>query len=195
MRKNKTLYYPKFIFLIAVIALLFMGFMEGDKKGNRSNKQYTLNKTTTSGKQGDAYRFNINNLNIPINRVGTIADVNIPPDGTLGRFGNSSFLFSSGFFMSGLTNGNLWAFAQASASLVENMTPGTVESGPNDPDAVLYVVNREDEPFGQSWIDWKTAVDKFEADFYDGNGDGQYNPVDLNGNGIYGILMKICPIY
>ena len=34
-------------------------------------------------KVGDAYRFNINNLNIPINRVGTIADVNIPPDGTL----------------------------------------------------------------------------------------------------------------
>ena len=35
--------------------------------------------------------------------------------------------------MSGLTNGNLWAFAQASASLIENMIPGTVESGPNDP--------------------------------------------------------------
>jgi len=108
-------------------------------------------------KMGDAYRFNINNLNIPINRVGTIADVNIPPDGTLGRFGNGTFLFSSGFFMSGLTNGNLWAFAQASASLIENMIPGTVESGPNDPDAVLYVVNREDEPFGLSWQDWKTA--------------------------------------
>ncbi len=148
MRKNKTLYYPKFIFLIAAIALLFLGFIEGDKKGNRSNKQYTLNKTTTSGKQGDAYRFNINNLNIPINRVGTIADVNIPPDGTLGRFGNGSVIFSSGFFLSGLTNGNLWAFAQASASLVENMTPGTIASGPNDPDAVIYVVNREDEPFG-----------------------------------------------
>ena len=98
-------------------------------------------------KMGDAYRFNINNLNIPINRVGTIADVNIPPDGTLGRFGNGTFLFSSGFFMSGLTNGNLWAFAQASASLIENMTAGTVESGPNDPDAVIYVVNGEDEPF------------------------------------------------
>ena len=83
MRKNKNSYYPKFIFLITAMALLFLGFMEGDKKGNRSNKQYTLNKTQTSGKQGDAYRFNINNLNIPINRVGTIADVNIPPDGTL----------------------------------------------------------------------------------------------------------------
>ena len=185
MRKNKTSYFPKFIFFLAAIALLFLGFVEGDKKGNRSNKQYTLNKTQTSGKQGDAYRFNINNLNIPINRVGTIAAVNIPADGTLGRFGNSTFLFSGGFFMSGLTNGNLWAFAQATASLIENMTPGTVESGPNDPDAVLYVVNGEDEPFGQSWQDWKTAVDKFDADFYDGNGDGQYNPSDLNGNGIW----------
>jgi hypothetical protein len=132
-------------------------------------------------KMGDAYRFNINNLNIPINRVGTIATVNIPPEGPGGRFGNGTFLFSSGFFMSGLTNGNLWAFAQASASLIENMIPGTVESGPNDPDAVIYVVNKEDEPFGDSWQDWADAV-ALGADFYDGNGDEFYNPVDLNGN-------------
>ena len=87
--------------------------------------------------------------------------------------------------ISGFTNDTLWAFGQATASLIENMIPGTVESGPNDPDAVLYVVNREDEPFGLSWQDWKTAVDKFDADFYDGNGDGEYNPIDLNGNGVW----------
>jgi len=144
---------------------------------------FLLNKTQTSGKQGDAYKFFINNLNIPMNRVGTFADVVIPPDAAGGGFGNGNFLFSSGFMMSGLANGSLWAFAQASASLVENMTPGTVESGPNDLDAVIYVVNREDKPFGLSWQDWKIAVDKFDADFYDGNGDGEYNPVDLNGNG------------
>jgi hypothetical protein len=185
MRKNKTSYYPKFIFLIAAIALLFLGLMEGDKRGNSTNKQYTLNKTQTSGKQGDAYRFFINNINMPMNRVGTMAAVNIPPDGSEAGYGNGTFLFSGGFMMSGLTNGSLWGFAQATASLIENMTPGTVESGPNDPDAVLYVVNREDEPFGLSWQDWKTAVDKFDADFYDGNGDGEYNPVDLNGNGVW----------
>ncbi len=134
---------------------------------------------------GDAYRFNINNLNIPINRIGTIAAVNIPPEGPGGRFGNGTFLFSAGFMISGFTNDTLWAFAQATASLIENMIPGTVESGPNDPDAVIYVVNREDEPFGLSWQDWKTAVDKFDADFYDGNGDGEYNPIDLNGNGVW----------
>ena len=48
----------------------------------------------------------------------------------------------------------------------------------------MWVLNAEDEPFGQSWQDWKGAVE-LGADFYDGNGDGVYNPVDLNGNGIW----------
>jgi len=137
-----------------------------------------------SQKMGVEYRFNINNLNIPINRVGTIADVDIPPEGTLGRFGNGTFLYSSGFFMSGLTNGNLWAFAQASASLIENMIPGTVESGPNDPRAQIYKIRNDDIPFGQSWQDWIDAV-ALGADFYDGDADGNYNPVDLNGNAVW----------
>lgn len=183
MRNKKILYYPKLFLFVISIGLISMGFIEGDKRGNSDNKTYSLNKTQASGKQGDAYRMNINNLNIPINRVGTIAAVNIPPNGTLGRFGNSSFLFSGGFMMSGLTNGKLWAFAQATASLIENMTAGTVASGPNDPDAVMYVLKREDPTFGQSWIDWKTAVDKFGADYYDGDADGEYNPVDKNGDG------------
>lgn len=181
--RNKKILFPKLILLLLAIGLVSFGFIEGDKNGTAQNKTYNLAKTTQSGKQGDAYRMNINNLNIPINRVGTIAAVNIPPDGTLGRFGVGTFLFSGGFFMSGYTNGSLWAFGQATASLVENMTPGTVASGPNDPDAVMYVLDREDPPFSQSWIDWKTAVDKFGADFYDGDGDGQYNPADKNGNG------------
>jgi hypothetical protein len=134
--------------------------------------------------QGDAYRFNINNLDIPINRIGTIASVNIPPEGPGGRFGNGTFLFSSGFLMSGLTNGNLWAFGQASASLIENMIPGTVEWGPNDPRAQIYKIRNDDIPFGQSWQDWIDAV-ALGADFYDGDADGNYNPVDLNGNAVW----------
>lgn len=182
--RNRKILFPKLILLLIVIGTLSFGFIEGDKRGsNTNNKIYTLNKTNNTGKQGDAYRMDINNLNIPINRVGTIADVNIGNLGTLGRFGNGTFLFSAGFFMSGYTNNNLWAFGQATASLVENMTPGTVASGPNDPDAVMYVLDREEPAFGLGWQDWKTAVDKFGADFYDGDGDGQYNPVDKNGNG------------
>lgn len=185
MTRNKKLMYSRFFIFIIFLSIISLGFIEGDKRGSVNKRTYNLNKISASGKQGDAYRLNNNNINMPLNRVGTFADVDIPEEGTLGRFGNSSFLFSGGFMMSGYTNGTLWAFAQATASLVENMTPGTVASGPNDPDAVVYVLKRDDEPFGQSWIDWKTAVDKFGADFYDGDGDGQYNPVDKNGNGTW----------
>ena len=183
--RNQKVYFPKLILFSILVGFLAFGFTEGDKNGKTTNKPiYKLNNTNYDyGKQGDAYRMFINNLNIPLNRVGTVAAVNIPPDGTLGRYGVGSFLFSGGFMMSGYTNNSLWAFAQASASLIENMVPGTVASGPNDPDAVIYVLDREEAAFSQSWIDWKTAVDKFGADYYDGDGDGEYNPVDKNGNG------------
>ena len=141
--RNKKIFFPKLILFLLTVGLISLGFIEGDKKGNVQNKTYKLVNNTQSGKQGDAYRMDINNLNIPINRIGTIAAVNIPPDGTLGRFGTGTFLFSGGFFMSGYTNGSLWAFGQATASLVENMTPGTPASGPNDPDAVMYVLDKD----------------------------------------------------
>jgi hypothetical protein len=128
--RNKKIYksfiIPLFLLFILSITL---GFIGDDKRGNRVDKGQSVSSTNQTGKVGDAFRFNINNLNIPINRVGVIAAVNIPPDGTLGKFGNSSFLFSSGFIMTGYTSGNLWGFAQATASLIENMTPGTVASG------------------------------------------------------------------
>ncbi|MCH8035346.1 MAG: hypothetical protein IH950_16525 [Bacteroidetes bacterium] len=41
-----------------------------------------------------------------------------------------------------------------------------------------------DVPFGQSWQNWIDAVD-LGADFYDGDGDGIYNPVDLNSNEVW----------
>jgi hypothetical protein len=184
--KNRRIYnFKLYIILIAFISISF-GFISDDKRGNKaSKKSYSQNlyKINQSGKQGDAYRLNINNLNVPLNNVGTIADVNIPPDGTLGRFGNSSFLFSSGFFISGETNGTLWASAQATASLIENFVAGPVNS-PNDPNALMYVLNKDDEPFGLSWQDWRDAV-ALGADFYDGDGDGLYDPVDKNGNGVW----------
>ncbi len=133
-------------------------------------------------KQGDKYRFNINNINIPMNNKGVMADVNIPPDGSLGRFAGHGFLYSGGFFLSGYHNDTLFANAVATSTLETDYVPGTVASGPNDPRAQLYKVDVQDVPFGQSWQDWKDAVD-LGADFYDGDGDGQYNPVDLNNNG------------
>jgi hypothetical protein len=130
---------------------------------------------------GSSASMNINDIYLPFNNSGVIADVNVIPNGTGGQFAGGTFLFSSGFWLSGYTDNILWANAVASASLVEDYQAGTVGMDPNDPKASLYKVTANDIPFGQSWQDWIDAVD-LGADFYDGNGDGIYNPVDLNGN-------------
>ena len=84
----------------------------------------------------------------------------------------------------------LWANGVASASLVEDYIRG-IEGGENDPRAQLYKIRSDDQPFGQSWQDWSDAVE-LGADFYDGNGDQVYNPVDLNGNLLWD-LDEDCP--
>lgn len=144
------------------------------KKGNQ----------TTSQLNGDAELLNINNIYLPFDNKGIIANVNIPPNGSGGQFGGHTFLYSAGFFLSGFTNGNLWANAVAPSSLIQDYLPGNYEIGSDDPRAIIYAVNSNDPAFGQSWQDWSDAVD-LGADFYDGNGDGVYNPVDINSNGVW----------
>ena len=128
----------------------------------------------------DAYALNINNIYMPLNRKGVLADVNVPPLGTGGQFGGHTFLFSGGFFLSGYSNGELWANAVASATLVEDYIQGEV-GDPNNPNAKLYKIRSDDEPFGYSWEDWSDAVG-LGADYYDGDGNGYYDPIDLNSN-------------
>jgi len=128
------------------------------------------------------FRFFINNINLPINNNGILAAVNIPPDGPGGLYLGTNFLFSGGFFLSGYNADTLWANAMASASLIENYLPGNVDSNQHDPRYKIYVVKESDLPFGGSWQEWSFAVD-IGAEFYDGDRDGVYNPVDLNGNG------------
>jgi hypothetical protein len=128
----------------------------------------------------EAY-IEVNDIYLPFNNRGIIADVNVPPHGSLGQFAGSGFLFSSGFWLSGYSDNYLWANGVASASLVEDYLAGTVGMDPNDPKASIYKLSSNDVPFGQSWQDWSDAV-SLGADFYDGNGDGIYTPVDLNGN-------------
>jgi len=129
-----------------------------------------------------SFRFFINNINLPMNNHGTLASVNIPPDGPGGLYLGTVFLFSSGFWLSGYNGDTLWANAQASASLIENYQPGNVDSSQNDPRYKIYVVNESDQPFGPSWQEWILAVE-IGAEFYDGDNDGVYTPVDLNSNG------------
>lgn len=184
MRIKQFIYYFRFVPFIILLLSLSYGFKGDNKKGgNGLNKTVTKMNNATSGKVGDGYRMDINNLNVPLNSKGVIAEVNLPDGGKgNGYYGNHEFLFSGGFFLSGTKNGVAWANAVAAATLVEDYVPGTVADGQADPRAQLYVLNSQDEPFGQSWQDWKDAV-ALGADFYDGDGDGQYNPVDLNGNG------------
>jgi len=136
---------------------------------------------TFSQNIGPAAYIEVNDIYLPFNNRGVIADVNVPPNGSLGQFAGGGFLFSSGFWLSGYNGDSLWANGVASANLVEDYQAGNVGMDPNDPKASIYKLSANDIPFGQSWQDWIDAVD-LGADFYDGNGDGNYNPVDLNGN-------------
>jgi hypothetical protein len=128
------------------------------------------------------YRFFINNINMPIDNRGVLGDVNIPPDGTLGRFDSVGFLFSGGFLLSGYVGDSLWANGIATASLIENYLPGNVDSNQYDPRYDLYV--NDNYSYYVNYVEWnryKFAV-RNGTDFYDGDGNGIYDPIDLNGN-------------
>lgn len=158
-----------FLFFTAV-TMLFVGAAISDGGKGR------LHKTAV-----DFYIMDINNLYMPMDNTGVLANVS----DIGGKFDNIVFLFSGGFFVSGVNpDGLMWANGVMSASRITDYRPGPVGSNPLDPKHGMYVVNSSDEPFGESWQNWKTAVD-LGADFWDGDGDGIYNPVDLNGNGIW----------
>jgi hypothetical protein len=128
------------------------------------------------------FRFYINNINMPLDNKGVLADVSMPPEGSLGRYNDIGFLFSGGFWLSGYNGDTLWANAQATASRIINYIPGNVDSNQYDPRYQIYVIQKSDPPFGYEWQQWKFAVN-LGAGFYDGDGDGEYYPIDLNNNG------------
>ncbi|MCG6912444.1 hypothetical protein LJE86_00850, partial [bacterium BMS3Abin03] len=165
---------PIVIIAASLVLLSFSSIGEGNK--NKLNKTAGIN-------AGDAYLLQVNRLHIPLNNRGVLANVTIG-DLTDAQIDGKGFLFSGGFMISGKNGGNLWSSAVASASRIEDYLPGVVGADPNDPRAHIYVVNAKDEPFGDSWQEWKDAVD-LGAYFYDGDGDGTYNPVDKNGNGVW----------
>jgi hypothetical protein len=125
----------------------------------------------------------INNFKLPINNSGVLADVLIPPAQIAGgMLDNKIVLYSAGFYLTGYSNGTLWANGMASDARVSDYLPGKVGSSPIDPKNIIYVLRSSDPDFGPSWQNWTFAVSQ-GADFYDGDHDGIYNPVDKNGNG------------
>ncbi len=131
------------------------------------------------------YLIDINRFKLPMNNSGVFAAVTINGESG-GKYDGNIVLFSGGFYLSGKSNNNLWANAVASSSRLQDYWPGKVGSLRNDPKNVLYVIKSSDPHFGDSWQNWKFAV-KLGAGFYDGNNDGVYNPVDINGNGVWDI--------
>lgn len=161
------------VLLIAFVVNINAG-VDPKYKGNSGSAQPSLI-------ANDAYRLFINNIDMPMNRLGVMANVAIAGRPDHAEFDGVAFLFSGGFFLSGYENGKLWSNGVASASRIEDYVAGTATS-PNDPKAKLYILKQLDGDFAASWTEWKDAV-ALGAYFYDGDGDGVYNPVDLNGNG------------
>ena len=132
----------------------------------------------------ESYLLQINRLRLPFNNKGVLANVSVSGvnQGDLDSIG---FLFSAGFFLSGKNNDTVWANGVATASRIQDYQPGNVDSTPYDPRYDLYILkhsfNPPYQPFGSYWQKWKYAVAN-GADFYDGDGDGIYDPIDLNGN-------------
>ncbi len=139
--------------------------------------------STYSQKSGPVARININHINLPFDNRGHIADVIVPDSGrTNGYFQDHEFVFCADIILSGYTNDSIWANATGYGE--RSYQPGEAGMEADDPRASIYRVGADDTPFGTSWQDWKDAVD-LGADFYDGNNDGLYDPVDLNNNGIW----------
>jgi hypothetical protein len=130
----------------------------------------------------DDYIVETNKLKLPLRNKGILAAIEDSLSGL--HFDESLVLFSGGFFLSGYHQNQMWTNAVASASLVEDYLPGPVGSDPNDFRNSLYIIKSTDPPFSQSWIGYQYAVE-MGADFYDGDNDDVYNPVDLNGNGLW----------
>ena len=119
---------------------------------------------------------------LPISYDGVIADVRIDSEWKGGLYDDEVAIFSSGFYLSGYTNGTLWANGVLSASRIQDYLPGKAFGQPDDDRYRIYLVDESFPDFGVSWQEWKAAVD-LGAKFYDGDNDGIYNPIDKNNNG------------
>lgn len=176
---NKNLKFIKFLPLLLIFSsLIFTGF--GSEK-NRAAK--------TKFRQTDSYYLKLNRFELPFTNNGILANVVISSNEPQAKFDGKQVIFSGGFLIGGLMyagspSESFWINGVFTSYRIEDYIPGKVGMDKNDPRAKLYVVQSSDPPFSQSWLDWKNAVE-LGAEFYDGDNDGVYNPVDKNGNGIW----------
>ena len=158
----------------------------------------------------DEYLIETNKFKLPIDKNGSITGVNVSYfipvsfiisdinnyiassdfiNGVglniqLGLYDGVGFLFSSGFALSGFDSDSLWSNGVFRSALIEDYISGPVGSNPNDIKNTIFVLKSSDPPFGNSWISWKNAVE-LGAEFFDGDKDGKYDPIDKNLNGMW----------
>lgn len=182
MKKNNDIYLRKLFFSIILISFSLLAFKVNVERGatKKNNSPQFIS--------GDTYRFFINNIDLPLNKTGVIALVDAG-SGLGGKYDGIIFLFSGGFLLSGYTNDSLWVNGVAASSRIEDYTAGSIikwngdiTSAEADPKAQIYVLKSTDGDFAESWFEWKDAVE-LGAYYYDGDGNGIYEPIDLNANG------------
>ena len=131
--------------------------------------------STVFAQHYETSEVNINNVKFPIRNDG---DNGV--DGII--FDSSNIGFSIGFYLTENNNGEVWSNGMFHSSRVLDYLPGNVGSDANDVRNKIYTLISSESDFSASWENWKDAVEQGSL-FYDGDGDGVYNPVDKNGNG------------
>jgi len=129
----------------------------------------------------DIVRVNRNNISMQIASNGVI---NYPSYNSYVNFKGKRIINNAGFYLSGYANDSLWVNGSALLGRSLDYLPGLYYTEQSDPSRKIFKVSKEDSPFGDQWKEWKDAV-TLGANYYDGDGNGYYDPVDLNGNGIW----------
>jgi len=131
------------------------------------------------------FRFFINNIDLPVSNRGVLGDTPLASNPhNPGKYDSIGFMYSGGFFLSGKDGDSIWTNAMAAESRIEDYLPGKVGPDTANPLNRVYTIYSTGPDFGESWQNWKDAV-SLGALFYDGDNDGIYNPVDLNGNSVW----------
>jgi hypothetical protein len=147
---------------------------------------YLYSSNLTFGQEFDyrnpGYIAEINDLSFGLSSGGVIGPYYFGVNCCKGiQFKNHHVFYSVGFYLSGYDNGTYWANGINEEYNTFDYKPGKfTEASASSKE--IYIVEVDDPPFSKSWKLWSRAVEN-GADFYDGDNDGNYNPVDKNGNG------------
>ncbi|MCK5086737.1 MAG: exo-alpha-sialidase, partial [Melioribacteraceae bacterium] len=93
---------------------------------------------------GDSYYFEINKIGMPMDNTGTLAEAKVGSRLSQGRIDGIGVLYSGGFYLTGINNGELWGTAMMTVERNAFFQPGKVGSDPEDSLNVIYVLRSND---------------------------------------------------